>query len=99
VGAGLAARLGLDMQRFGSDPEALMTEGLDGAAPPRAGNVEVLREPGTAVQFRDTFPGFEDGKGRVAPRGLWDGAVPTYRELQSSYPLALITPATHRTIN
>jgi anaerobic selenocysteine-containing dehydrogenase len=99
VGAGLAARLGLDMQRFGSDPEALMTEGLDGAAPPRAGDVEVLRKPGTAVQFRDTFPDFEDGKARLAPPILRDGAVPTYRELESSYPLALITPATHRTIN
>ena len=99
VGAGLAARLGLDMQRFDTDPDALMTEGLAGAAAPRAGEVEVLHQPGGAVQFRDTFPGFEDGKARLAPPILREGAVPSYRELESSYPLALITPATHRTIN
>ena len=99
VGAGLAARLGLDMQRFDTDPDALMTEGLAGGAAPRAGEVEVLHQPGGAVQFRDTFPGFEDGKAGSAPPILREGAVPSYRELESSYPLALITPATHRTIN
>ena len=99
VGAGLAARLGLDMQRYDADPRRLMREGLAGALPPVAGEVEVLREPGTAVQFRDTFPGFEDRKARLAPPILRERAVPAYRELESDYPLALITPATHRTIN
>ena len=61
----------------------------------------MLHAPGTAVQFRDTFPDFEDRKARLAPSILRDGAVPAYRELEtgSEFPLALITPATHRTIN
>ncbi len=99
VGAGLAARLGLDMQRYDADPDRLMSEGLAGAEPPRAGEIEVLHQPGAAVQFRDTFPSFEDRKARLAPPILRDRAVPSYRELESDHPLALITPATHRTIN
>ena len=99
VGAGLAVRLGLDMTRYCTDPDALMKEGLGSASPPPAGAVEVLHAPGSAIQFRDTFPDFEDGKARLAPPILRDGAVPAYRELDSEFPLALITPATHRTIN
>ena len=101
VGAGLAARLGLDMARYGTDPDALMKEGLGGGSPAPVGDAEVLRAPGTAVQFRDTFPDFEDRKARLAPSILRDGAVPAYRELEtgSEFPLTLITPATHRTIN
>jgi anaerobic selenocysteine-containing dehydrogenase len=99
VGAGLAARLGLDMTRYCTDPDALMKEGLGGASPSPAGDVEVLHAPGTAVQFRDTFPDFDDRKARLAPPILRDGAVPAYRALESAFPLALITPATHRTIN
>ena len=101
VGAGLVARLGLDMTRYCTDPDALMKEGLGGASLAAAGDVEVLHAPGTAVQFRDTFPDFEDRKARLAPSILRDGAVPAYRELEtgSGFPLALITPATHRTIN
>ena len=100
VGAGLAARLGLDMTRYDTDPDALMAEGLGGALSAPAGDVEVLHAPGTAVQFRDTFPDFEDRKARLAPPILRDGAVPAYRELDvRTIPLALITPATHRTIN
>jgi anaerobic selenocysteine-containing dehydrogenase len=67
VGAGLAARLGLDMTRYCTDPDALMKEGLGGGLPAPAGDVEVLHAPGTAVQFRDTFPDFEDRK-RGSPR-------------------------------
>ena len=37
VGAGLAARLGLDMTRYGTDPDALMKEGFGGASPARCG--------------------------------------------------------------
>jgi len=51
------------------------------------------------VQFRDTFPGFDDGRARLAPSLLRERAVPSYQPLESTYPLALITPATHRTIN
>ncbi len=99
VGAGLASRFGLDVSRYDPSPEPLMVAGLGGAAPPAAGEADVLRAPGTAVQFRDTFPGFEDRKARLAPPILREGAVPAYRELDSDFPLALISPATHRTIN
>jgi anaerobic selenocysteine-containing dehydrogenase len=99
LASGLATRLGLAAARFSSDPVALMVEGLSGAAPPEAGAAEVLREPGTTVQFRDTFPSFDDGRARLAPSLLRDRAVPSYQPLESDYPLALITPATHRTIN
>ena len=99
VGAGLAVRLGLAASRYDPDPVALMVGGLGGATPPAAGEVDVLRAPGTAVQFLDTFPGFEDRKARLAPPILRDRAVPAYRDLDSQFPLALISPATHRTIN
>ncbi len=79
VGAGLAERLGLDMARYRADPDALMKEGLGGGSPAPAGDAEVLHAPGTAVQFRDTFPDFEDRKARLAPPILRDGAVPAYR--------------------
>ncbi|HTN81284.1 MAG TPA: molybdopterin dinucleotide binding domain-containing protein, partial [Acidimicrobiales bacterium] len=99
VGAALAARLGLDLARYTADPVTLMSAGLGGGELPVAGSAEILHSPGSAVQFRDTFPSFEDRKARLAPPILRDRAVPTYRELDSPYPLALITPATHRTIN
>jgi anaerobic selenocysteine-containing dehydrogenase len=99
VGAALASRLGLDMARYDTDPDRLMKEGLGGSSPAPAGEAELLHAPGTAVQFRDTFPDFEDRKARLAPAILRDTAVPAYRELDTAYPLALITPATHRTIN
>jgi anaerobic selenocysteine-containing dehydrogenase len=99
MAAALAPRLGLSAERFDPDPVALMVRGLGGTAPPNAGEASVLREPGTTVQFRDTSPGFDDGRARLAPSLLRERAVPSYQPLESSYPLALITPATHRTIN
>jgi len=58
----------------------------------------VLRAPGTTVGFRDTFPSFEDRRARLHHPDS-ELPLPRYRALESSYPLALLSPATHKTIN
>jgi anaerobic selenocysteine-containing dehydrogenase len=96
VAAGLAARLGLD--GFDPDPGSLLDAAVvDGEVPD---GVRVLREPGTTVPFRDVWPTFSthgDRRARLAPAG--ELPVPVYRPLDDPYPLTLLTPATHRTIN
>ena len=59
---------------------------------------QVLRTPGTTVGFRDTFPSFDDRRARLHHLDS-ELPLPRYRPLESRYPLALLSPATHKTIN
>lgn len=93
VSAALATRLGFDATRFDPDPAMLMELAIEGGAPD---GVRVLRDAGATVQFRDTFPTTPSRRARLA--GIQEIDVPRYRELRSEYPLALVTPASHRTI-
>ncbi|MBK9180601.1 MAG: molybdopterin-dependent oxidoreductase [Acidimicrobiales bacterium] len=100
--AALAERLGYPADTYDPSPQRLLRDGLGGAAPGDVG--PVLRPAGTTVQLRDTFPGFPDRRARLAHPGL-DGVdeVPRYRELPvertGPFPLTLVSPATHRTVN
>jgi anaerobic selenocysteine-containing dehydrogenase len=94
VSAALAPRLGFDPARFAADPATLMELAIEGGAP---SGVRVLRDAGGTVQFRDTFPTTDSGRVRLA--GIDEIDVPRYRALDTRYPLALVTPASHRTIS
>ena len=84
----LAARLGLDAALFPTDPRVL-ADSFD------ASGVTRSRPEGGTVQFRDTRP--DGGRARLA--GLDEIDVPRVPALVSDYPLALISPASPRTIN
>ena len=88
VAGALAARLGLDAALFPTDPRVL-ADSFDASGATRS------RPEGGTVQFRDTLP--DGGRARLA--GLDEIDVPQYRALDSDYPLALISPASPRTIN
>jgi anaerobic selenocysteine-containing dehydrogenase len=102
VSAGIAARLGFAAgpgEAFDPAPERLLALALPGGVP-----VEVSTQvPGTAVQFRDIWPDHPGGRAHlVASEGNQAhgvSRVPTYVELESGLPLALVTPANARTIN
>ena len=64
-----------------------------------ADGARVLREPGATVQFATVFPTFADRRARLHDAdGRAAGAASTAR-WTARYPLALISPATNRTIN
>ena len=88
LAAALAARLDLDVARFPTDPRVLV-DTFDESG------VTLTRPERATVQFRDTEP--DGGRARLA--GLDEIDVPRYRELASTYPLTLISPASPRTIN
>lgn len=97
VAAGLAVRLGLDPARFDPDPAAQIAAAVaDGGG---ATGARVLREPGTTVQFRDTWPTTATRRAQLVHPVLGELRVPRYEPLDSPFPLTLISPATHRTIN
>ena len=91
----LAVALGFSRDEFDASDEAvkqLVNESLC------TGSV-VVREAGATIQFRDTFPTFEDAKVR-----LWRSdhllVGPRFIPLDDAdHPLTLITPATTFTIN
>jgi anaerobic selenocysteine-containing dehydrogenase len=95
VVAALAPRLGFDAADYPTDPDLLMSVLLaDGVG---VAGTQPFRAQGSTVQFRDTFPTTPSGRVRLA--GIDEIDVPQYRELDERYPLALISPATHRTIS
>jgi anaerobic selenocysteine-containing dehydrogenase len=97
LAADIADRLGYPAPVFSADPELLIEAvTIDGGSTTEA---RTVREPGTTVQFRDTFPTFVDRKARLADRGNSERPVPTFTELASDFPLTLISPANHKTIN
>ncbi|MDQ1522015.1 MAG: hypothetical protein QOI55_3088, partial [Actinomycetota bacterium] len=90
----LAPRLGLDAGDYPSAPATLLAALLDDGV--TVDGTNVLRQPETTVQFRDTFPTTPDARARLA--GIDEIDVPQYRAIDERYPLALISPASHRTI-
>jgi anaerobic selenocysteine-containing dehydrogenase len=92
--AALAPRLGFDPADYPTDPALLLAAlvrddvHVDGTV--------VLRPEGGTVQFRDTFP--TTPSRRVQLAGIDEIDVPQYRELDERFPLALLSPATNRTI-
>ena len=95
VGAALAARFGYPAERFDADPDVVLANAItdgNGATAARP-----LRDAGGTVQFRDTFPSFESKRVRLS--GLAQIGVPTYQPLDEAFPLALLSPASPKTIN
>jgi anaerobic selenocysteine-containing dehydrogenase len=95
LAADLACRLGYDLTRFDVDRAAILERCLrdDGSYD----GARAVRPPGGTVQFRDTSPSHPDGRARLA--SMPSLGVPRYEALDDAYPLALITPATAKTIN
>ena len=64
-----------------------------------AEGARVLREAGTTVQFGTTFPSFDDRRARLHQPDS-ELPVPAFQPLdRAGFPLALLSPATNRTIN
>jgi anaerobic selenocysteine-containing dehydrogenase len=92
VAAALAQRLGLSTERYDASERATIDEAVtDGRG---AHGARELRTAGTTVQFRDVFP-----SGRLQLAGLPELGVPRYVALDDPYPLTMLTPSTHKTIN
>lgn len=95
LGVELARRLGYDLTRFTAAraeilDRCLLDDGsFDGA--------RETRPSGGTVQFRDTFPSHPDQRAQLG--GLPGLGVPRFVDLDANYPLTLITPANHKTIN
>jgi anaerobic selenocysteine-containing dehydrogenase len=95
VAAALAQRFGFPAERFDPDPAVVLANAVtDGHG---ATGARPLRDVGATVQFRDTFPGFESKRARLS--GLAEIGVPSYRPLDDAFPLALLSPASAKTIN
>ena len=96
VSAAIASRLGYPDDVFDPDPARLLAAVvIDGGVPD---GVRILREAGTTVGFRDVFPTHPGRRARLHD-GEGELALPRFVELDSAYPLALLSPATHKTIN
>ena len=104
----LAARFGFDDPCFRASDSELMDDAVDGADP-RLGGIAPSALPVTAarnmtapdgrspiVPFATVFPLTASGKAELAsePMAARRGfRVPTYRRLETAWPLALITPS------
>jgi anaerobic selenocysteine-containing dehydrogenase len=95
VSAALAARLGFEPAKFDGSADGVLGR-IFGSADALRGTT-VLREAESTIQFRDTFPATPSGRARLA--GIDEIDVPRYQPLDEAFPLALISPATPRTIN
>jgi anaerobic selenocysteine-containing dehydrogenase len=97
VAAALAGRLGLPREAFDPDPGAIIASIVTDGGP--ADGVRSVREPGTTIQFVTTFPTFDDQRARLHDPNS-EVPVPTFRPAASNdFPLALLSPASNRTIN
>ena len=102
LAAELAGRMGYDLTRFDTSRDAVLARCLrdpDAAAGSavEAFGVHPTQPDDGTVQFRDTFPSFQDQRARLA--SLPGLGVPRFVDLDDPYPLTLITPATAKTIN
>ncbi len=99
VAAGLAVRLGLDPARWDPSPGRLL--GLLGDTSV-LGSASLGAEAGTRP-FLDVRPDTADGRARLVAHLGGVDRVPRYRPLETDsdgrYPLALLSPASGRTIN
>ncbi len=103
----LAARFGFDDPCFQASDADLMDEALDAADPrlrgqrpsqlPTDGALNMTADgDAEIIPFATVFPKTESGKAELASTWMADlrgHEVPTYRPLESTYPLALITPS------
>jgi len=108
----LAARFGYTDEMFTRTDTQLMDESLDlmdprlkGMRPSQLPIDQALRmefDEDWAIPFVNTFPKTASGKVELVSHDLgqrFDQALPTYRPLQSDYPLFLITPSSDKRIN
>ena len=108
----LAARFAYTDPVFTRTDAELMDESLDlddarlkGYRPSELPVDQVIRmefEGDEAIPFVNTFPTTTNGKVQLASADLgerFDQFVPTFRKLESSYPLYLITPSSDKRIN
>ena len=93
LATGLATRLGFSADEFKSDPQFI----ADRIAQQKKHSLK-LREVGTTVQFKDTWPTFVDKRARLYAAES-ELPLPQYRPADKKYPLVLISPATSHTIN
>ena len=92
VAAALAQRLGLRPERYDADEAVTIDAAVtDGGG---ARGARELRGDGQTVQFRDVLP-----SARLHLANLPDLVVPRYVPLDDPYPLTMLTPSTHTTIN
>ncbi len=107
----LAARFGFDDPLFRATDAQLMDDALDGADA-RLGGQRPSRIPTDralamtvhgeeAILFKNVRPGTPSGKVELQSDYLaqkYQAPLPTFRPVQSSYPLALVSPASERRI-
>jgi anaerobic selenocysteine-containing dehydrogenase len=90
---GLATRLGFSIDEFNGSPEFIAKK----ISAQKKQSLQ-LRQVGTTIQFKDTWPTFADKRAR-----LFDAKselpLPEYRPHEEKYPLVLLSPATSHTIN
>jgi anaerobic selenocysteine-containing dehydrogenase len=90
---GLATRLGFSIDEFNGSPDFIAKK----ISAQKKQSLQ-LRQVGTTVQFKDTWPTFADKRAR-----LFDAKselpLPKYRPHEEKYPLVLLSPATSHTIN
>ena len=106
----LAARFGFADAAFGATDAELMDDALDGADPRlamRPSSVPTDRATAMtvggedAMLFRNVFPKTPSGKVELASAGLeqkYGAKLPSFRPVESVYPLALLSPASDRRI-
>jgi anaerobic selenocysteine-containing dehydrogenase len=109
----LAARFGFDDPAFRASDAELMNDALDGADPrmggkrpsaiplDRATPMTVDGGGEDAVLFKNVFPKTKSGKVELASPyldGKYGARLPSWRPVASSYPLALISPASDQRI-
>jgi anaerobic selenocysteine-containing dehydrogenase len=103
----LALRMGFDDPLFREDAQALAERAIASVAGFAAAvsleRLESERIVGLAVeqpvQFGDVFPSTADGRIRLAPQELGPRVYAYREEVPSSFPLALLSPASDKTIN
>ncbi len=107
----LAARFGFNGPTFEADDRALINEALDAGDPrlqglrpsevPTDRAIPMLLDGAEPVMFHNVRPRTPTGKVELESSYLADRhgeAVPTYRPVESRYPLALVSPASDRRI-
>lgn len=107
----LAARFGFTGAAFTADDTRLMDDALDAADPrmqglrpsqvPTEQALPMLYDGGEAILFHNVFPATPSGKVELESGYLEDkyqAPLPTFRPVETGYPLALVSPASDRRI-
>jgi anaerobic selenocysteine-containing dehydrogenase len=107
----LAARFGFDGPAFRATDAELMDDAVDQGDPRLRGHrpsrlpadaaLDMTFDGAEAVLFQNVFPKTRSGKVELVSGYLsdkYDAPLPTYRPVQSRYPLTLLSPASDRRI-